>query len=433
MQVSVEANGPLERSLTVEVPEEHISSAVEERLGSMRKTSRIQGFRPGKAPLRVLRQRFGTRVRNEVVEKLVGSSFIEAVNQEGLKPVGRPLIDPVREQVGSGLSYTATFEVLPDIRLNPLEDLRVEKPVCRIEHADIDNTIETLRWRRREFRVVTRAAGQGDRVNVDYQGVVEGVVLEDVKSEDVNVEIGQGLFIAGLEPGLEGASAGQSLELPLAFPPDFGNRDLAGKPVLFQVQVNRVEEVVLPGLDEEFFATFGVSKGGEQAFRRRIREHVELEVDTALRNRYRDSIMKALHEANDIDVPKVLVNAELERMQSALEAGLGVRGPYREVASQLTSANRLQSKAQRQVALHLLTTEIIRSKGLRAKPEKVREIIESRAQSYEDSAACINWHYSDEKRLAEIESLALEDEVLDCITALARVEEVSLSFDELMN
>lgn len=433
MQVSVETKGPLERSVTVDVPEERIAGAVEEQLKSMSRTSRVQGFRPGKAPMRVIKQRFGPRVRKEVVEKLVSSSFVEAVNQEDLKPVGRPLIDPVREEVGAGLSYTATFEVMPEISLNPVGKLQVEKPVCDIGDADVERMIEKLRRQRREFREVERAAGPGDRVNVDYQGVVDGEAPENLKSAGADIDIGEDMFIPGLEAGLEGASAGQELALELAFPDDFDNQDLAGKPVVFQVRVNRVEEAVLPELAEEFFSAFGVSEGGEQAFRQEIRNHMDREVETALRNRYRDSIMQALHDANEIDVPITLVNAEFERLRDVLARDMEMRGVAREVTARFTATEALKNTARRQVALQLLTAELIRSQELRAKPEKVREIIESRAQSYEDSTAFVNWYYNDEKRLAEIESIALEDEVINCISALGKVKDKSLSFDELMN
>ena len=433
MQVSVETTGPLERSVKVDVPEERISSAVEERLKSLSRTSRIQGFRPGKAPLRVIKQRFGSQVRKEVVEKLVNSSFYDAVTKEDLKPIGPPLIDPLQEKVGEGLSYTATFEVMPDIKLNPVENLKIEKPVCNIAASDVDRMIEKLRRQRRDFRVVERAAGKGDRVNIDYQGLVDGEAPEDLKSEGTDIEIGEDVFIPGLEQGLTGATAGQSLDLNLTFPETFANEELAGKPVTFQVQVNRVEEAVLPELDEEFFKIFAVSEGGEQAFRQEIRNHMEREAATALRNRYRESIMQALYEANEIEVPNTLVNAEFERMRDVLVKDMEMRGVSKEVIAQFTYTDELKTAARRQVALQLLTGELIRTNELRAKPEKVREIIEKRAQSYEDSAAFINWYYNDKERLAEIEALALEDEVIDCISSRGKIRESTLSFDELMN
>ena len=433
MQVSVETTGPLERSVTVDVPEERISSAVEERLKSMTRTSKIQGFRPGKAPLRVIKQRFGPQVRREVVEKLVSSSFYEAVTQEELRPVGAPLIDPLREEVGAGLSYTATFEVMPEFELVPVEDMEIEKPACNITDANVDEMIEKLRLQRRDFQVVERAAQEGDRINVNYQGRVDGETSENLNSENTNIEIGEKMYIEGLEEGLIGASAGESLSLNLTFPENYNNEELAGKPVVFEMQVNHVAEAVLPELDAEFFKAFGVHDDDEEKFRLEIRQHMEREVEVATRTRFRDSIMQALYEANEIDVPNTLVNAEFKRMQEMFVNDMKQRGISSEVFSKVADSAELKSTARRQVALQLLTAQIISSQNLRANPEKVREIIEKRAQSYEDSAALINWYYNDKQRLAEIESLAMEDEVINWISTRGKVKELSLPFDELMN
>ena len=415
------------------MPEERIAGAVEERLKSMSRTSRIQGFRPGKAPLRVLRQRFGSQVRREVVENLVSSSFYEAVSAEDLKPAGAPLIDPLREKVGEGLSYTATFEVMPEVKLNPVEDLVVEKPVCRITDADVDGMIEKLRRQRRDFREVERGARDGDRVNVNYRGMVDGATPDNLTADDVDIQIGEGLFIPGLEEGLVGAVAGQPLELNLTFPENYNNEELSGKPVVFRLQVNHVAEVVLPELDAAFFAAFGVSEGGEQAFRQEIRRHMEREVETAARTRFRDSMMQSLYEANEMEVPNTLVDAECRRLRDLFIRDMGVRGVSEEVLSRAADSPELKTTARRQVALQLLTAEIISAQQLRASPEKVREIIDKRAQSYEDSNALINWYYNDKERLAEIEAVALEDEVINWISSRSKAREVSLTFDELMN
>ena len=433
MQVSVETTGPLERSVTVDVLEERISSAVEERLKSMTRTSKIQGFRPGKAPLRVIKQRFGPQVRREVVEKLVSSSFYEAVTQEELRPVGAPLIDSLREEVGAGLSYTATFEVMPEFELVPVEDMEIEKPACNITDANVDEMIEKLRLQRRDFQVVERAAQEGDRINVNYQGRVDGETSENLNSENTNIEIGEKMYIEGLEEGLIGASADESLSLNLTFPENYNNEELAGKPVVFEMQVNHVAEAVLPELDAEFFKAFGVHDDDEEKFRLEIRQHMEREVEVATRTRFRDSIMQALYEANEIDVPNTLVNAEFKRMQEMFVNDMKQRGISSEVFSKVADSAELKSTARRQVALQLLTAQIISSQNLRANPEKVREIIEKRAQSYEDSAALINWYYNDKQRLAEIESLAMEDEVINWISTRGKVKELSLPFDELMN
>ena len=433
MQVSVETTGPLERSVTVDVPEERISTAVEERLHSMIRTSKIQGFRPGKAPLRVIKQRFGSQVRREVVEKLVSSSFYEAVTREELKPVGAPLIDPLREEVGAGLSYTATFEVLPEFELNPVEDLEIEMPACDITDADVIDMIEKLRTQRRSFQVVERAAQEGDRINVNFQGEVDGETSENLRSENTDIEIGENRYIPGLEEGLIGASAGESLSLNLTFPENYNHEELSGKPVVFEVQVNHVAEAVLPELDDEFFKAFGVHEGDEEKFRQEIRGHMEREVEVAARTRFRDSIMQALYEANEIEVPNALVNTEVQRMQELFANDMKQRGISSEVFSKVADSAELKSTARRQVALQLLTAQIISSQNLRANPEKVREIIEKRAQSYEDSSALVNWYYNDKQRLAEIESLALEDEVINWISTRSKIKELAVSFDELMN
>ena len=433
MQVSVETTGPLERSVTVDVPEERISSAVEERLQSMTRTSKIQGFRPGKAPLRVIKQRYGPQVRREVVGKLVSSSFYEAVSKEDLKPVGAPLIDPLREEVGAGLSYTATFEVMPEFELNPVEDMEIEKPACSITDADVGEMIERLRRQRRNFQVVERAAQEGDRINVNYQGRVDGEASENLGSENTDIEIGEKMYIEGLEEGLIGASAGESLKLNLTFPENYNNEELAGKPVVFEMQVNHVAEAVLPELDAEFFKAFGVHDDDEEKFRQEIRQHMEREVEVAARTRFRDSIMQTLYEANEIDVPNTLVNAEFQRMQEMFVNDMKQRGISSEVFSKVADSAELKSTARRQVALQLVTAQIISSQNLRANPEKVREIIEKRAQSYEDSSALVNWYYNDKQRLAEIESLALEDEVINWISTYSKVKELAVPFDELMN
>ncbi len=433
MQVSVETTGPLERNVTIDVPEERISNEVEERLKSMTKTSRVQGFRPGKAPLRVIKQRYGAQVRQEVVERLVNTSFRDAAAKEDLKPVGSPLIDSLKADAGEGLSYTARFEVMPEVKLNPVEKLEVEKPTCEINDEDVKRMIEKLRLQRRHFHVTERAAQEGDKVNVNYKGLVDGEIFEGNEAEDVEIEIGEKRFFQGFEEGLVSASAGQSLNLELTFPEDYHKEELAGKPVVFELKVNTVSEPVLPEMDEEFFKIFGVNEGGEEAFLQEIRQHMERESEVALRSRFRESIMQSLHDSNEIELPNVLVEAETRQLHDMFIRDMEGRGVSREISAKVADTAELEKSARRRVALQFLTAEIIHSQELQASPEKVREIIEKRAQSYEDSSALINWYYNDKERLAEIEALALEDEVINWIAARGKMTESSLSFDELMN
>lgn len=435
MQVSVETGVALERSLTVQVPEERIAAEVEKRLQSMTKTTRVKGFRPGKAPLRVIRQRFGPQVRQEVLDKVLQTSFYEAVTQEKLRPAGAPLIAPVAAASGQGLSYTARFEVMPEVKLNPVEQLNIEKLVCDISDDDVGAMIEKLRRQRAELQQVERAAQKGDWVNLDYKGGAEEVAAAGLEAKGALLELGSGRFPGAFEDQLVGAVAGASLALNLDIPEDYGREELAGKTVALEVKVNSVSAPVLPELNEEFFKNFGVADGDMAAFRGEIRKHVEREAELAARTCLRDSVMDALREANQVELPKVLVDAETHRIKQELTGNLKVRGlSEKEIdATVERAAPQFEETARRRVALRLLTAELIRAQDLKPAPEKVRAIIERNAQNYEDPSSMINWYYSDKERLAEIEALALEDEVIAWVASRGKVKELRLSFDELMN
>lgn len=435
MQVSVETGGALERSLTVQVPEERIAAEVEKRLQSMTKTTRVKGFRPGKAPLRVIRQRFGPQVRQEVLDKVLQTSFYEAVTQEKLRPAGAPRIAPLAADSGQGLSYTARFEVLPEVKLNPVEQLSIEKLVCEISDDDVSAMIEKLRQQRAELQPVERAAQKGDWVNLDYKGAAADEAAASLEAKGALLELGSGRFPGAFEDQLVGAGVGDSLALNLDIPEDYGREELAGKTVALEVKVNSVSAPVLPELNEAFFKDFGVADGDMAVFRGEIRKHVEREAELAKRACLRDSVMDALREANQVELPKVLVDAEIHRIRHELAGNLKMRGlPEKQIdATVERAAPQFEETARRRVALRLLTAELIRAQDLKPAPEKVREIIERNAQNYEDSSSMINWYYSDKERLAEIEALALEDEVIAWVASRGKVKELRLSFDELMN
>ncbi len=419
--------------MTVAVPEERIATEVDARLRSMTKTTRLQGFRPGKAPLRVIKQRFESKVRREVVGEVVQASFYEAITQENLKPAGSPLIDPLNAGPDQGLSYTARFEIMPEVKLGPVEEMEFDQPVCDINDEDVNRMIEVLREQRRQPQEVERSAKAGDLVSVDFKGWVEGEAFAGGSGEAVQIEIGKKQVIEGFEEGLVGALKGDTLHLELKFPDNYHKAALADKPVTFDVKVNAVSELVKPELDDAFFQDFGVSEGGEAAFREAISEHMQRELAVAIRSRRRDAVMQALHDAHEIDLPKTLVDSEAHRMQHEFTEKLKSRGIALEEPHNMPEAGVFEEQARRRVALQLLVGELVREHELKASPEKVRAIIEKNAQSYEDPAAMINWYYSDKGRLAEIEAVALEDEVIDWVTSKAKARELHLSFDELMN
>jgi len=433
MQVSVESNGPLGNTLRVEVPEDRITGAVEHRLKSLSRTTRIQGFRPGKAPIKVIQQRFGSRVRDEVVGEIIKSSFFEAITREKLRPAGNPEFGNLDSDQGKGLTYTATFEVLPEFELADIAQLAITRPVCTISDADIDKMVGVLREQKSELHPVEREARTGDTVEIDYTGTIDGNEFPGGTGTGMKVELGARRLIDGFEDGLIGACGGEQRTLDLQFPDDYHNKEVAGKPVQFKIQLNSVQEPVLPELDESFFAGFGVREGGMDAFRQQVREHLERESEQAVSRRLRDGVMDALHEANRLELPETLVNQERQRMRHRFEHNLKAQGIATDKLPGDRDTDLFVEQARKQVALQLIVAELIRVNDLKPDPAKVRSIIEKNAESYQDPAAIINWYYADKHRLEDIESLALEQEVIDWVVEKARVTDQEMSFDECVN
>lgn len=434
MQVSVETVSALERRLRVEIPEEQIAGEVENRLKSLSKNTRIDGFRPGKVPLKLVKQRYGDRVRAEVIGEKVRSSFFEAVSQEQLQPAGTPRIEPEQTDAGQGLSYTATFEIYPEVKPAPVEQLAVERPVCEVGEVDVERMIETLRKQQRQLEPVERPADEGDAVTVDFTGRVDGEVFEGGEAQDFQVEIGTKRLLPGFEEGLVGATAGETRTLELTFPEDYPKQELAGKPVEFEVIVKQVLESRLPELNDEFFQGFGVSEGGLDTFKAEVRRNMEREAEQAVRNRFKQAVMGALYDANTVEVPASLQEAEQERLLEQARNNLrqyGIQEDQLEGMGMTKDAYREQ--AHKRVALQLLVGELVKQSKLEAGPNEVRALVEKSAAGYEDPQSVINWYYSDRSRLSEVEALVLEDKLVDWISGQATITDKPYTFDALMN
>lgn len=418
--------------MTVEIPEDRIANEVQTRLEKLSRTARIPGFRQGKAPLKVVRQQFGTRVRDEVVGEILQSSFGEAMNKQDLRPAGQPNIDSVDTSVGSGLRYTAVFEVFPEIELKPVEALALTRRSCDIGDADIDAMIARLREQHKEWLAVERAAADGDQLNIDFVGSIDGEVFEGGKGEGFNVQLGSGSMIEGFEAGLIGKSAGDKTTLDLRFPEQYRAAHLAGKPVRFEITVNKVSEPVLPEINDAFIEKFGVKEGGVEAFRAEVRQNMEKERERALRNQFTSEVLDKVAEANDFEVPNTLVRAESQRLRQQVAREMAMRGlnPQNAIAE---FENSVQTQAQKRVKLGLIMAEIVKRAELRADPAKVRQTIEGMASSYEDPAAVVKWYYENPQQLQQIEGMCLEDEAVNWIASRAQVSEQSVSFDALMN
>ncbi len=432
MQVSVESTGSLERKVRVELPENRVSSEVSNRLQNMTKTTRVQGFRPGKVPLKVIQGRYGEQVRKEVVGELVQSTLYEAINQESLEPAGQPRIDELDDEAGKDLVYTAIFEIYPEVSLKPLTDLKVEKKACEVTEDDITKMIEMLQKQRSELKPVEKAAKEGDSVNINFEGFIDNEPFEGGKAENYDLELGSKNFIEGFEEGLVGKSEGDEVSLELKFPDEYGNEQLKGKQVEFKVKVNLVNETVLPEIDDSFMQQFGVTDGKEETFRGEIKRNMEREVELTLRRQLKDAVFEAVREANEVELPKSLIAKEQHRAKHEMENNLKQQGLDAGAIAGLDESV-FAEQAEKRVSLQLIVGEIIKQNELKADPAKVREMIEQAASGYEDPDSVINWYYSDQKNLAEVEALAMEDGVVDLILGHAGVTETACKFDEVMN
>ena len=432
MQVTVEKPSNLERKLIVEVPEQDIESQVATRLKDLTKRVKVDGFRPGKVPFTVMKQRFGAQVRDEVINEVLRQSYADALTEQELRPAGEPVIDPIEANKGEGLKFTAAFEVFPEVTLAPLEDLTIERPNCEITDQDVDKMIENLRQQNRTFNAVERASQDGDQMTIDFIGRIDGEKFAGGEAEGFELEIGAGLMIDGFEDGLRGKSAGEETVLSLKFPDDYQNDELAGKQVEFEVKVQKVAEPALPDLNDEFFKNFGVEEGGESAFREEIRENMDRERERALKQKLSRDALDRLHDANTLDLPKSLVEAETQRMRQQTVQNMVQRGidPSK---MNLDDDEAMTETATKRVKLGLLMAEMVKQAEIKPDPAKVRETIENMAASYEDSAAVVKWYYDDPQRLQEIESMCLEEDAVNWLVDKAQTKDVEISFDDLMN
>lgn len=433
MQVSVEELGKLERRLRVEISEDRIAGEVENRLKNLSRTTRIDGFRPGKVPMKLVQKRYGQQVRAEVIGETMRQSFYEAVTEQQLNPAGQPKIEP--EQSDSGFTYTATFEIYPEVQPAPMDQIKIERPVCEVSEVDVDQMIETLRKQQSVLQPVERAAAAGDTVKIDFVGSIDGEAFEGGEGQDMDVEIGAGRLIPGFEDGLIGTKAGDRKTLKLEFPADYGKAELAGKPVLFATSVKQVQEPQLPELNDEFYKAFGIAEGGLETFRAMVRSNMAHEAEQAVHTRTREAVMDALYQANrSIDLPAALVAAEQDRLVEQTRNNLRQYGMSDEqlAGMGIDPANFLE-QARKRVTLQLIVRELVRAQGFKAETSEVRALIEKNAGAYEKPEEVINWYFADSERLGGVEALVIENKLIDWLLAQARVTDKPCTFDALMN
>lgn len=432
MDVVVTKTAGLEHKVSVQIPEQRVADEVQSRLNKLTQTARVDGFRPGKVPLRVVRQRFGTMVRQEVVGDLLRQSFSDAMVQQQLRPAGEPLIDPLQATVGQGISYTATFDIYPQIALRAPQELQIEKLICDVTDDDVTKMIEILRRQRVEWRDVSRPAGEQDRVSISFVGTLNGEPFEGGSAENFLVDLNQRRLLPGFEEGLLGASSGEVRQLRLTFPQDYGKQELAGKDVVFEVTVHQVQEMALPEIDAAFYASFGVADADDVRFREEVAANMTRERDRRLDQRLKQEVHTQLLQANPIELPRRLVEQEAERLLQQTKEMFRSQGASTAQIDTLTR-DMVFDQARRRVHLGLLLAEVVKVAGLKADPERVRARIDAIASTYEESDQVVAWYYQNPSHRMEIESQCLEDEAVQWLATNAKVVETAVRFDALMN
>ncbi|MGH8228589.1 MAG: trigger factor [Steroidobacteraceae bacterium] len=425
MQISVTADG-LERRLEVAVPAGDVQREIEQRLARLSRTARLKGFRPGKAPVAVIRQQFGDQVRAEVLGDLMRSTFAEAVTQEHLTPATGPRIEPLAVEPGADLKYAATFEVLPELALKPLDTLAVERPTAVIEEADIDAMIERMRKQRPVFTQVDRPARASDRVTVDYDGRVDGEAFEGSEGRDSAFVLGSGRVLPELEAAITGASAAETRTAAVEIPAGHSNKAIAGRRANFTIAVKRVEEQSLPPVDEEFCRAFGVESGSIEALRAEVKHSLGHELEDHVRARLRSQVLDALYRDNPFEVPRTLVADAVGQLQIETARRIGATE-----ASQLPPRETFEEPAQRRVALGVIIGEIVRAENIVLDRSQVELRLSALAASYPRPEEARRAYAQNAEAMQQLESSVLEDQVIERVLERARSTDRPMSFKEL--
>lgn len=429
MQVSVETTEGLERKLTIAIPGDRVDTAVNARLQEAAQTIRLNGFRQGKVPLKVVKNKFGKGVRQEVVGELMNQTYFEAIAQESLKPAGQPRIEPTSMDEGKDVEFVAVFEVYPEIELPDFAAIKAERLVAEVSDDDIDEMIETLRKQRQTWVPVERAAADGDMVNIDYVGKKEGEEFQGGKAAGQNLVLGSERMIPGFEDGVIGKSAGEDFTLQLKFPDDYHSEELAGAEVEFELTLNTVSEQSLPEVNEDFFKSFGVEEGGMEAFREEVSNNMQREMKTASRNKLKTTLMDALISDLEVAIPAALMSNEIHQLkhQTVQQMGGGQGFDPHSMPDDL-----FREQAKRRVTLGLILGEVISQQSIQADADKVRDAVEEIAATYESPEEVIKWYYSNEEQLQGIESSVIEDQVFDYIIEQAQVSDKEVSYQDVI-
>ncbi|ABA58149.1 Trigger factor [Nitrosococcus oceani ATCC 19707] len=431
MQVTVEATGELERRLTITLPGSDFESKVQERLRSMVPRIKMDGFRPGKVPYKVVERRYGSAVRQEVSDEFVRDSFRDAIKQESLRPAGMPQIEPPQLEAGESFAYTVTFEVLPEIESVKLEGIKIKQPRAEVTDKDIEGVLKKLQEQHIEWEPMERPAQEADGVTITYHGSIEGKPFPGGSKENFFVILGKGTTLKEFEEHLIGVNKGQELTFEITFPEHYGNQELAGKKASFAVKVISVTAPRLPEINEDFAEKLGVKEGGVAALRQEIKASMTRNLEQAVRDRVREQIMDGLLVANPTTLPISLVKEETSILLEQAKNNLAKQGVNPQEIS--LDESPFVEQARRRVALRLIFSTILEKQEIKADQDKIKQRVTELAASYEDPEEFSRWIFSDRERLSEIENAVMETQIIDWVLDQVEVLDKSMSFEEVVN
>ena len=433
MAVTVETLEKLERKITLTLPVGTIQSEVDTRLKKLARTVKMDGFRPGKVPMNVVAQRYGYSVHYEVMNDKVGEAFAVAANEAKLRVAGQPRISEKEGAPAGEMTFDAIFEVYPEVKIADLTSAEVEKVSADVSEAAIDKTVDILRKQRRTFaqRAADAPAQDGDRATIDFEGKIDGETFAGGKAEDFQFLIGDGQMLKEFEEAVRGMKNGESKTFPLNFPADYHGKDVAGKQADFMVTVKKLEAANLPEVNEALAKSLGIADATVEGLRADIKKNLEREVKFRLLARNKNTVMDALVANAELDLPKSSVQAELDRMIQNARADLKQRG-IKDADKAPIPDDIFRPQAEKRVRLGLVVAELVRSNNLQAKPEQLKAHIEELAASYEKPQDVVRWYLSDNRRMAEVEAVVIENNVTDFVLSKAKVTEKTVAFDDLM-
>ncbi|MFP8966055.1 trigger factor [Pokkaliibacter sp. CJK22405] len=428
MQVSIESTSNLERRLTITIPAERIDADVEKQLKDAAKTVRIDGFRKGKVPSKIVKQRYGKGIRQDVLSEVIRTSFYEAVTQEKLNPAGTPSIEPTKDEEGQDFEFVATFEVFPEIALADFSAAEIEKQSAEISNEDLDKMIDTLRKQKADWTTVERASQDGDRVTVDFEGFVDGEAFAGGKAEGYELVLGSNTMIPGFESGLLGAKAGDTLDLNVTFPEQYQSEELQGKAAVFKTTVHQVAEPKLPELNVEFFKDFGIEGESEADFRAEISKNMDRELKNALRSKLKTQVLESLSKLNPIDIPSALIDEEIDTLRRQAVQQFG--GNLKDFDLNMLPKELFKDQAEQRVRNGLLLAEVIRANEIKADEERVVAFVEEMSSAYQQPEEVRAYFLNDQNQRRQIEAVVVEDLAVEKLLEKASITETVVSYED---